>query len=329
MAKEYAELLRPSINNQQGSLATDASTVDALAPVKVIAGFVPYQSYEDSTLLEHAIKVQNAPNGILIDASNNVRFEATAGYSLGLAPWSQTPVSVRFNAGGQRGSSGVVTLKPGQVITPEGANVNGSSEAFSGFWHGGTYGWLGGGNYYLFVFRTPNATVDWTTHTEVIFHRQRVIIRDPTAALPAITTTAGTGYNWPQSFAWPNAINSNNQLNSGVPGISVKPTKVGLRILTATSATNSNLVFLARLTDQLDIGANGVTPTAAANPALIESISFPNTVLAGQATFPYVEVVGGPLSTLGGPQTRIDAVETNNTGLNGTYLDILRFGKIG
>lgn len=214
-----------------------ASLPDIFSPATQFPKLFTMQSYHSSTLFEAAILPQSATRGIVAsteDASQE------SGYALGLHPSSQTPIAVQFFQGAGSASA-VLTLKPGQVITPFGNPVESSSSQFTGFRYGLPMGWLGGGLATLVVFHTPEASVQWSESAELIFHKVTV----PILALANITAAANNNArrNWPLRFPWSQATQGSLGLGQASnPVLAVTPTKVAMVLRGVTTLANAAAV---------------------------------------------------------------------------------------
>ena len=275
-------------------------------PVIQISNSYAFQSYFDSTLLEKAILFQ--PQGQQIVPSTE-KVVSVAGYAVGLHPSSQSPVAVRFVKGAQSGDSGVIILKPGQIVRPNGEQGDRDGR-FSGFTYGLPFGWLGGGNVSLVVFRTPDAKVDWIDRSELIFHRQRVQILAPAALVSRV--------NWPIAFPWANALQGANSLpQGGTPNISVTPTRIAMALLLGTlgAAATMRMSFVNSEFETTDVAYDVVWGTWA---------SFGGTQY--QLQFLPVEAfrLGGSACAM----TAIDATGTLSGGAEPVYVDIVRYGVL-
>ncbi len=209
-----------------------APTGDVKAPAYEVSNVFSYQSYFDSTLLEKALFRQNVNEPIV--ASTLSEAVQTNGYGLALHPSSETPVAVQFMTGAQQGASTTYRLKPGEVIRPQGTEMN-EDGSFSGFYWGLPFGWLGGGAAMLVVLRSPDSRVEWASeHAEVAYHRIRLQIVAP-AALPVAAGAYSGALNWPQRFPWPAATFGTSGLSQrGQPALSIAPTRTALSLRLAT-----------------------------------------------------------------------------------------------
>lgn len=293
------------------------------APVVQIATQFKYQSYFDGTLLARAILEQ--PQGQQIVPST-LKTTALAGYAVGLHPSSEAPVAVRFTKGAQAGDSGVVTLKPGQIVRPNGEQASGADGRFSGFDYGLPFGWLGGGNVTLVVFRTADAKADWLDRSELVFHRQRALIYAP-ADVPL--TTALTP-NWPTAFPWASAVfGADAYPQGGLPILSVNPTRIMMKLNLddLASAATMRMMFIG--TSEFDEASNGVENTAN-YPASYDVIwgqwaSIPGVVdWPAQHQFQFLPEEAVKLSSVTGQMILV----SEDAALQGQYVDIVRYGVL-
>jgi hypothetical protein len=299
------------------------ATGNANAPAIQIAAWYPFQSYFDSTLGARAILTQQQGQQIV---PSTLRTENIAGYAIGLHPSSQTPVAVRFKKGGQAGDSGVIIVKPGQVIRPNGLGPDGANGRFSGFDYGLPYGWLGGGSATLVVFRSPDSTVDWLDRSELIYHRMRLPILQP-AAVPAAASLVP---NWPISFPWESAARGADAIpQQGEPIIAVNPTGIAMSLRGDLAAAATMRAYLIGTTE-FSQDSNGDESLAAAPVAYDVTwgswTSLASANYATQYQFQFLPVEMVKLSSFTGALVLVDASGT--AALNGLYVDILRYGVL-
>ena len=311
---------------------------DNQAPAIVIPKVFNFQSYFDSTLLQNALLVQSPSEPIVRSTleANNV-----SGYALGLHPSSQTPVAVQFDAANGIGSSATYILKPGQVLRPVGQPGSAKAFNFSGFRWGLPFGWLGGGLATLYVFQTPDATVEWHDDAEVIFHRVRVPILIPANVTVAANNNARK--NWPLRFPWVNAIQGTNlitQQGRSIVGI-VRPTRVAMRLqgLTSLSTLNYNVTrFVFSGTNDFSYTSAGAVDLT---NGLYDDITWPAFTQAGTNGNLFTGQVPGlimsglvdRLAADDGGLAIIDVSTVIGTGaattpFSGAYIDFVRYGKI-
>jgi hypothetical protein len=296
------------------------STGKSDAPVVQLASKFPFQSYFDDTLLNRAIL--KAPQGEQIIPSTK-RSEAIAGYAVGLHPSSQTPVAVRFMKGAQATDSGVLVLKPGQIVRPNGEQAN-SDGRFSGIEWGLPFGWLGGGNATIVIFRTSDTKVSWLDRSEVIFHRQRMQIVAP-AAVPA---EANLRPNWPVAFPWAAAIMGASAIpQQGEPILSVKPTRVAMMLRgDLADAATMRMYFIGDTA--FTQGSDGLEDLAAAPPGYDVSwgawASVASAQYATQYQFQFLPVEAFRMSSVNGQMVLVDVTGT----LAGMFVDVVRYGEL-
>ncbi len=317
------------MKNTYESLALGASALqsktdysDQASPCTVLAGNFIFQSYLDTTLLENALLTQIPNDQIVASTRKEVQI---SGYSVGLHPSSQTPVAVRFKIGGRGTSSDVFFLKPGQVITPAG-DAKGN---FTGLEYGCPFGWLGGGNFTLLVFRTPDAEVNWHGNTEIIFHRVTIPVLQP-SDLTAAGSNNNARRNWPISFPWNQALRGVAAITQkGQPALGVEPTRtlLALRGVTALAApADMRLLFQASNEETTSTGA------VANSSVLFEDITWP--VWAGVGTsgnlassqVPYLVYTGG-LARIGADNGGLALVDLDGL-LSGASVDFVRYGRL-
>lgn len=293
------------------------------APAVELTTKFAYQSYFDSTLGAAAIQRQ-APNQQIVEST--LESSDLSGYAVGLHPSSQTPVAISFRGGQQQGSSATFRLKPGEVIRPFGS-PHGASGKFSGFDYGLPYGWLGGGNVLLVVFRTADATVDWLDRSEIIFHRVRLPILAP-ASVPA---AAALPFNWPSRFPWPKAVRGANALTqAGAPILSVNPTRIAmtLRVASLTASETMRMYFIG--SDEWSEDSSGNIDLAAVPPAYDvvwgtwASLASANYATQYQTQFLPPEAYR--FSANEGAMLLVD--QSGGGGLTGAYVDVVRYGVL-
>lgn len=292
------------------------SVPESPSPAQQISRTFKFQSYFDSTLFEKAILPQLTNDPIV---ASTVKEEQVAGYAIGLHPSSQTPVAVQFKIGGQPTSSQALTLKPGQIVRPHGLPPGMKQGSFSGFSWGLPFGWLGGGVATIVVFQTPDSDVLWPGNPEVIFHRQRMLVRD-SAALPIDPFP----FNWPMRFPWINAIQGTNNLNQrGQPAIAIDPTRVLMRLRTTALNNAQTMRVIYKNTNDFDLDADGL-PTD-------EETGYDmtwGTWTAFDSEFQVQEVPGAigfrPSADFGGV-----ILVSNNLEMIGLEVDVVRYGRLG
>jgi len=292
---------------------------DVDAPAVEIAQKYTLQSYLDDTLGVAAI-LRQPPNEQIVPSTKKAY--DLSGYALGLHPSSETPVAVQFRGGQQQGGSAVFRLKPGEVIRPFGAP--GAPGKFSGFEMGLPFGWLGGGNATVVVFRTADSTVDWLDRSEVIYHRIRVPVLQP-ADVPAVPA-----YNWPTRFPWPFAVSGPNVLpQKGTPILAVNPTRTLLRLRVADlpAAANMRVYFVG--TDALAEGPTGaidITDVAAVD---VVWGTWSSIASANFATQYQTQYWTGELARLGANGGGVFFVDDSGTAaLDGLFVDVVRYGVL-
>lgn len=306
----------------RGQSVTGKTDVPAVQLIKTF----PFQSYFNDTLMEKAI-LRAAQGDQIIQST--IKAEAIAGYAVGLHPSSQTPVAIRFTKGAQSGDSGVITLKPGMIVRPNGEQTDRDGR-FSGFEWGLPHGWLGGGNATLIVFRTSDTSVDWIDRSELIFHRQRVKILAP-ADVPAF---ANLTPNWPTSFPWAKAKQGTNALpQGGNPILSVKPTRIAmsLRMADLAAAATMRMYFVGSTEfSQLSTGLED----AAAAPVAYDVTwgtwaSLASAQYATQYQFQFLPVEAFRMSSINGQMILVDASGGLLSGLaEPVFVDVIRYGEL-
>jgi hypothetical protein len=328
-----------SDGNPNGKAAARLPIVTTKGGAQQITFDFLLQSYFDSVLHEKAILP--SPPGNLIIPSTLQPSDAT-GYALGLHPSSRTPVAVAFRSSGGKAASGVLLLKPGEIIRPVG-HPDGDPSNFQGFDWGLPYGWLGGGHATLVIFPSPDADVLWPGNTEVIFHRQRMIIRDP-AEDPASIIAEGLPPNWPTVFAWPGAISgAANDKQGGVNTYAVEPTRTELRLRLPTLANPETMRALFFATQAFDVDDGGAEDLAQVGFMDNTWGTFAAVGVGGPPQYPYIEFKDGPFVRLGceGPWTGLASVAPMEGSLIlvadisggfdtliGAEVDIVRWGKL-
>ena len=288
------------------------------APAVEVAAKFQYQSYFDDVLGAQAI-LRQAPNEQIVRSTK--RTEELAGYAVGLHPSSQTPVAISFRGGQQQGSSATLRLKPGEVIRPFG-----SPEApgkFSGFDWGLPFGWLGGGNALLVVFRTDDASVDWVDRSEIVFHRTRVQVLAP-AAVPTAPE-----FNWPTRFPWPKAAFGTQALSqSGTPVLSVNPTRIAMTLRLADLVASETMrVYLIGSDEwaELDDGTIDLTETVAYD---VVWGTWASVVSANFAAQFQTQFLPAEMFKFGANEGGVIFVDANGGALVNAYVDVVRYGVL-
>lgn len=336
-----------------GSAAKQAERVDAAriatqgkplsgavkAPAYEVSDVFSFQSYFDDTLMERAL-FRQSPNEPIVASTLSDPVQ-TAGYGLALTPSSETPVAVQFDTGAQQGQSPTYRLKPGEVVRPEG-KADGRPGFFTGFKWGLPFGWLGGGSATLVVLRSPDAEVRWATdHNEIVYHRIRLPIWDPTdVAFPAAAGLYTGPINWPQRFPWPFAQFGTSSLTQrGQPGLAVMPTRTALSLRLATvtlAAAPADGVFRMYW-----VGAD-VWAQSGPNASGVGTISLADVRATDQIWGTWVQQAGAPAPFNSAYQTLLLTGEAEryaaNAGallmasldpqLQGEFVDIVRYGRL-
>lgn len=335
----YDQLARGQV---QGAAApkrrmVSAALSDVLSPAMQVTRIFPFQSYFDSVLQESALLIQDATNPLVVPADEPNRGEIQiGGYAVGLHPSSQTPVAIEFKVGGspvlgQASSGSAIVMKPGQVIRPYGSpEGRGVSGAFSGFRVGLPFGWLGGGMATLVVFSTPVANVLWHDDTEVIFHRQRVPIRQPAELNAAGLNNAP--YNWPLRFPWPHARRGASgipQVGQGV--LAVTPTRTAFALRGVNSlATDSTFRLIFQGTNDLGLDSAG-------DPILTDPVSedwafraFTSLGVSGNlSTQDPTLILSGLSARLAADDGGMVIVDASGAGaFTGGFMDVVRYGRL-
>ncbi len=298
------------------------------SPVIQDVATFPFQSYFSSTLLEKAILAQ--PQGEQIVPSTK-KTSSVAGYAVGLHPSSQCPIAITYVKGAQSGDSGVIVLKPGMIVRPNGEQwgKDGISKdgRFSGFQWGLPFGWLGGGNATIVVFRTSDAKVDWRDRSELIFHRQRIAIAQP-ADVPASTALLE---NWPTAFPWARAVQGANAIpQGGKPILSLKPTRIAMSLRADLANPATLRMFFIGSTEfsQLSTGVEDLTAAPVAYDitfgtwASVAAANYPT-----QYQFQFLPVEAFRLSSINGAMVLVDVAGVF-AGPEPTYVDIIRYGEL-
>lgn len=316
----------------QGKVAVMKNVIlpEVDAPLTALSKVFTHQSYFDSTLLQRALLTQNPGEPIVASTREENQIP---GYAVALSPSSQTPVAVQFMGGsGQISPSAIQIIRPGDVVWPMGQK----GKAFSGIRWGLPFGWLGGGAATLLIFPTADASVVWGGAPEVIFHRSRFSIRQP-SDLTAAGSYNNAPKNWPMRFPWPQAQRGASSLpQQGQPQISIaEPTKVVMRLRTGTAAGGSFSAAKMRIVIQgsndLDLDSTGALVNTF--PAFVD-ITWPTFTNLGTSgnlarTEPTLEFAAGPLVRLAaddGGALLVDA--SGSAALNGLYVDVVRYGKL-
>jgi hypothetical protein len=315
-------VIRPLSAQQAESLGvrglSTSGNIDAPA-VEVSAKFV-YQSYFDNVLGPAAL-LRQSPNQQIVQST--LRKQDLSGYAVALHPASQTPIAITFKGGQQQGSSPTYRLKPGEYLRPFGS-PGGVPGKFSSFEWGLPFGWLGGGNATLLVFRTSDAKAEWTDRSEVIFHRIRLPVFAP-ANVPV-----APAFNWPTRFPWPHAVSGVDALTqAGTPVLSVTPTRtlLLLRLANLVSSATMRVYFVgAEELAETSTGAIPLTEAAAYDViwgvwSSIASANFP-----AQFQFQYLPVEMYRLGANDGGIILVDG--SGGLSLANQFVDVVRYGVL-
>lgn len=306
------------------SIVSDRTVLlpDVAAPVVTISTVYPMQSYFDSTLLEKAILTQNPADPIVASTKNEIQMN---GYGIGLHPSSETPVAVQLKVGNKTDASSPLILKPGQVYFPSGRQ---KGHAFGGLSYGLPFGWLGGGLATLVVFQTPDADVKWDANTEVIFHSFRAIVMQPSEV------TADAPKNWPTRFPWGQALRGSGSIpQKGSPVLSVQPTRtmMVLRNIAELGAPRTMRVVFQG-TDDVNRDSNSVVVLTSPLFSEVTWPSFAALGASGNLTAACPALMLGELfsrvAANNGGIRLINSIEEVDTGLDGAYVDIVRYGVL-
>jgi hypothetical protein len=323
--------LRSFTEAAQGNPSAPQQTVSAVpemsSPAQQTSRLFAYQSYFDSTLLEKALLEQNKNVPIV---TSTVKEEQIAGYAVGLHPSSQTPVAIQFLAGGQPSTSQAVTLKPGEIIRPHGVGRGDRAGHFAGFRWGLPFGWLGGGMAHLKVFSSPDSDVLWGGNPDVIFHRQRMRIYDP-SELDALVDAPK---NWPTRFPWTQAARGASSLDqAGSAGVAIVPTYTLMSLRTDALDASATMRILVQSSNEFDrdsANAPVVTPVR-----FFDYVwgTFAVTGGAGNLSAGYpMDFMPLPPMTLAaddGGIVLVDMTGTLSGGESPVYVDVVRYGKLG
>lgn len=284
------------------------------------------QSEIDPTYLDYGVRDQKAGQPI-VQAQN----AQDSGFGLGLAPWAETPIAVRFRAGGQQGGSAVFILRPGDVVFPS------RSRPFSGFEWGLPFGWLGGGLATIAILPSPETDLGWGgTRREVLFHRFQTTIVPVAGLVNDAAFAAALRFNWPLRFPFvqqrrQDAVGTFDQ--SGQPLLSVEPTRIIFILHPTAGALGAAATMRALLFRPRDT-------TPAATFAQAEVVAEEHTwggpwaqlgVPATYLQFPQIELTSGPLVRMGGDNAGVCGlllVSDPGLILDNLRVDVLRYGLL-
>lgn len=305
---------------RDGGVRGNVISGEVNAPAVEITGNFTYQSYFDDTLLQRAILAQPPSDAIVPSTLKSIDL---AGYSLGLHPSSETPVTVRFRTGQQQGASSPYRLKPGQVIRPYGRPGDQGGQ-FSGFDFGIPFGWLGGGTVTLILFRTSDAWVDWPgSLNEYIYHRTRMRIVDSTL-MPATPP-----YNWPMRFPWSQASFGASGLSQrGEPALVVTPTRTFVRLRVSSLAAPVTMRALFTGTNDFAMGPTGsIDLTDVASYDVIWGTWAQLGGGAGPGTQYQTQMLGADWERLSADNGGL-ILCSDDADLIDEYVDIVRYGRL-
>lgn len=293
------------------------------APAQQISRLFDFQSYFDDTLLQQAL-LEQTRNAQIVEST--AKTEQISGYAIANAPWSQTPVSVQFNVGGQPTTSDPLVLMPGQIERPHGLPRGMKDGNFSGFTWGLPFGWLGGGLATIVVFQSPDSDVAWPGNAEVIFHRQRMRILAPAS----VATTAPK--NWPLRFPWVNALRGSGSIpQNGSPQMSIaEPTRVLMSLRMTALAAPADMRILFHESSDFDLDSAGAV--IATNARFVDTTwgTYAASGIVGNlnTAYPIMTFDGGPLNRLGCDLGGVQLVDLSGGTLAGQYVDVVRYGKL-
>jgi len=301
---------------------------DVLSPSVPIVQQFAFQSFFDSTQLQNAI-LSAPPNQAIIPSTKAE--SQLRGYAVGLHPASQAPLAVQFRSGDKSTQSTVFILKPGHIVRPTGKPIA-ESCAFNGFTYGLPFGWLGGGIVQLYVFTTPDADVLWHGNPELLFHRMRVPIKQPT------DLTAGGAFNnaplnWPMRFPWTQALQGANQIiQKGQAAVAI--TEGTRTIIALRGASSLAMASAMRIIYQAtnDFGLNSDGSVNLTNP-IFEDVtwgSFSSIGTSGNlATQNPFQVLTGGITRLAADDGGIVMVDNSGAArLSGLFVDVARYGRL-
>lgn len=254
-----------------------------------------------------------------------------SGYSIGLAPWSESPVAVSFKVGGQNGTSQPLILKPGQIMRPQG-KASGATRAvnFNGFEYGLPAGWPGGGLVSLFVFPSPDAEVKWdATFNQVLFHCQQLQIRITDTVPPASLK------NWPVRFPWADgarydATNNVALEQDGKAALSiVETTRVMLRLRGNIALANPEACRACLWgTDAFEHAADGLAVNQ--SQGYFYDFAWPgNQVVAGMAANDPIVDLPTSFFGIGGSLAGLTLDVADGSVLEDAIVDVVRYGRLG
>lgn len=295
---------------------------DTKSPGVAITNLFKYQSYYDSTLLQNALLLQAQNEPIVGSTAQKANI---GGYAFGLHPSSQTPVAIQPIIGGQGASPQTVILHPGQLYRPHG-RPNGEPGNFSGFNWGLPFGWLGGGVATLYVFPSPDADAAWPGNAEVLFHRQRIAIKQP-------ADLAGLGAapkNWPLRFPWTQAVGAAGQTQAGAAIVSVaEPTRVLLSLRSNALAAASDMRVVWQADNDFDLDSTGAVILT--TPRFITTTWGTYAANGGGGNlgtnFPVMELTG-EIERIAADDGGVVFVDMSGGNLTGLFVDVARYGRL-
>lgn len=316
------------------------------------------QSKTDGTLVYQ-------PPGELIVASTEFEDGAqTAGYSAMISPDAECPVAVRFRAGAQKSPSKPLIVLPGQVFRPHGLPRSMSRGSFSGLDVGLPFGWLGGGNARLLIFKTEDAHVRsaQAEPREVLFHVTRLTIATAFNTIPnwpanpLVPTQASAAWNavpwvltgnpewvgangtpvpnWPTRFPWRNAYGTDlttgqTQLPmggqpDGQPGGEPRMSVRPTRVVMTLQTPNVPAAIGSGAVTAYVVPPSNIADAQRVRPA-VQYLTFN----AGDPNgFSSIEVKDGPLLTMGGDDAAVGLL-SGDASLNNVNVSVFRYGVLG
>lgn len=318
----------------------------------------PYQSATDGTL------VYQPPGELIVAATEFEDGAQTAGYSAMWSPDADCPIAVRFRAGAQKSPSKPLIVLPGQVIRPHGLPRSMERGSFSGLDVGLPFGWLGGGNGRLLIFKTEDAVVRsaQAEPREVLFHVTRLTIAAAFNAIPnwpanpLVPGTASAAWNavpwvltnspqwaggngtpvpnWPTRFPWRNAYGSDATTGQtqlpmggrpdGQPGGEPRLSVRPTRVVLTLQTPNVPAAMGSGAVTAYVVPPSNIANAQRTYPA-VQYLTFN----AGDANgFSSIEVKDGPLLTMGGDDAAVGLLSAE-AAMQGVNVSVFRYGVLG
>lgn len=255
-----------NVGNGRSALPETSRAPEQIPLIFALQSFMD-SSFEAFTPPAQAVLTQPTNVGFV---QSTIQEKQTPGFTVGLAPWSEFPLAVRFKSSGIAGTSTPLVLRPGEVLIPHGGPAGENTDRlinFSALDFGLPFGWLGGGMGTLYIFKTPASIPLWNTdRRELLFHRFRTVLRETSLVAPVPARV-----NWPTRFPWTQVFRgagASSVDQRGQPVLSMEPTRTLMRLIgnvpTADITAQPEFRIVWWSTDDFDTAPDGLTLPAPA-----------------------------------------------------------------